>query len=356
MSRAVARRRGRGPDRASLIRFALFAAVTVVASVLIAQQIVAGTWNERYELVATFDDVTGLLEGDQVKVAGAPVGRVNSVRVVRGRAEVRMEVDRGVRLPADSTAAIRWRNMIGQRMIYLEPGTSTDKLGDGASFKRTRSVVDLGEIVNSLGPLTRSLDPNQLNQVLNAFAQTLDGNTDNVNAMIRYLELMLDTFAQRKEAIRSLTEDYSTISGAVAKRDQQIARSLDNLTQLTEVFAQNSRLLDSALVEISGVTTDLDAVLGGNERQLGRLVDSLNQVSGTVRLNVDNLEKMVQRLPLALRQLFSAFNGGHYMRSNVMCLTVAEGNCPFPMTPPGSSGPPTTAELKKLQKLLRGEQ
>lgn len=354
MREVTAPRRGRGPARGALLRFALFALVTGLATVLIGQQIVAGSFTGRYTLTATFDDVTGLLEGDQVKVAGAPVGRVESVRVVRGRAEVELAVDNGVRLPEDSTAAIRWRNMIGQRMIYLEPGTSPRKLDDGGTVKRTRSVVDLGEIVNSLGPLTRSLDPNQLNQVLNAFAQTLDGNTDNVNAMIRYLELMLDTFAQRKEAIRSLTEDYRTVSGAVAKRDQQIARSLDNLTELTEVFADNRRLLDSALVEISGVTTDLDAILGGNERQLGRLVDNLNKVSGTVRMNLDELEKMVQRLPLALRQLFAAFNGGHFMRTNVQCLTVAEGDCPLPMTAPGT-GPPSPGELLQLQKILQGK-
>src|SRR4051794_14935904 len=111
---------GRGPARGALVKFAVFAAVTVLLTLFIGGQIMGTSFHDRYPLVATFDDVTGLLPGDQVKVAGAPVGRVSSIKVKNGRAEVRMEVDRGVRLPADSTAAVRWRNLIGQRMIYLE--------------------------------------------------------------------------------------------------------------------------------------------------------------------------------------------------------------------------------------------
>src|SRR5262245_51017646 len=119
MSRGVTRGR-RGPDRGALVRFIVFALCTSLLTVFIGAQIVGNRWDDRYELVGTFDDVTGLLDGDAVKIAGTPVGRVASVKVVDGKAEVRVEVDRGIRIPEDSTMAIRWRNMIGQRMIYLE--------------------------------------------------------------------------------------------------------------------------------------------------------------------------------------------------------------------------------------------
>ncbi|MGH3388113.1 MAG: MCE family protein [Actinomadura sp.] len=352
----MTRGRSRGPDRGALVRFFLFAVVTSLLTAFIGAQIVGNSWDERYELVGTFDDVTGLLDGDMVKIAGTPVGRVSGVKVVDGRAEVKIEVDRGIRIPDDSTMAIRWRNMIGQRMIYLEPGRSRAMLDDGARVKRTRSVVDLSEIVNNLGPLTRNLDPAQLNQVLNAFAKTLDGNANNINLMIANLDGLTQTFAARSTTIDQMVRDYTTVSEVLAKRDQQIAQSIDNLTTLTEVFAGNTRLIDEAAVQLSGVTTNLNVVLGADERQLGRLIRNLSRFTGTATDNIENLEKVVQQLPPALQALFAASNGGEFQRTTAVCFNVVyQPPCPLPMFLPGKplNGGPTAQDVKKLQSLLQ---
>ena len=350
------RKAARGPDYATTLKTLVFVALTGLLTFYIGQQILGTSFHARYKLTATFDDVTGLLEGDDVKVVGTPVGQVDSIEVVRGKAVVKMAVDKDVRLPSDSTAAIRWRNVMGQRVVYLEPGSSQSMLGDGDRVPHTRSAVDLGDVVNALGPLTRNLDPNQLNKILFAFSQALDGNEQNISALTDNLDLLLQTFAARKKTIEGMIDDYETVSAAVATRDKQIAASIDNLQSLTKVFANNRRLLENAIVEIDGVTTNLNQVLGGNDAQLARIVDNLGKFAETFRLNVDQLEKMVQQLPLTLRQLFASANGGHFLRTNALCLNVMQGPCPFPMElprAPGTDGP-SKDDLAKLRKMLQG--
>ncbi|GAA2160660.1 MlaD family protein [Actinomadura napierensis] len=349
-------RTARGPDYATILKFVVFLIVTVLLTFYIGQQILGTSFNSRYKLTATFDDVTGLLTGDQVKVAGTPVGQVKSIKVVRGKAVVGMAVDKDVRLPADSTAAVRWRNVMGQRVIYLEPGSSPGRLGNGDRVPHTRSVVDLGEILNSLGPLTQSLDPNQINKILFAFSQALDGNEQNISLLTDNLDVLLKTFEARRDTIKGMIDNYETVSGALAKRDSQISASVDNLASLTGVFADNRKLLENAVVQISGVTTNLNAVLGGNDAQLGRIIDNLGKFSETFQLNVDQLEKMVQQLPLTLRELFAAANGGHFLRTNALCLNIVQGPCPFPMQLPKAPGTkePSKQDLSKLKAMLTG--
>ncbi|QXJ21659.1 MCE family protein [Actinomadura graeca] len=346
----------RGPGYPTLLKFLAFVAVTGLLTFFIGQQILGTAFHGRYRLTATFDDVTGLVEGDAVKVAGAPVGRVSGIEVVLGRAVVRMDVDDGVRLPDDSTAAIRWRDVMGRRVVYLEPGRSRGRLGDGGRVPRTRSAVDLGDIVDSLGPLTRNLDPDQINRILLAFSQALDGNERNIGRLTDDLDALLRTFAARRETIRKMIGDYETIGRAVATRDRQIADSVTNLESLSRVFAGNRRLLEDAVVEISGVTTNLDRVLGGNDAQLARIIANLARLSGTFRLNVDRLERMVRNLPLTLRQLFASANGGHFLRSNALCINLAQGPCPFPMRLPRSpgAGRPSGPDLARLKAMLAG--
>ncbi|XVQ10119.1 MlaD family protein [Spirillospora sp. CA-255316] len=353
----MSRRTGRGPDTGTTLKFVVFVLLTGLLTFFIGQQILAASpFSDRYRLTATFDDVTGLLEGDVVKVAGTPVGQVQSIEVRRGKAVVGMDVDREVRVPEDSTAAVRWRNVMGQRVVYLEPGRGTRKLGHGDRVRHTRSVVDLGAIVNSLGPLTRNLDPNQLNKILFAFTQALDGNEQNISLLVQNFDVLLQTFNSRRATIEKMIDDYETVSDAVATRDKQIAASVDNLKELTRVFAGNHKLLENAVVEIAGVTTNLNQVLGGNDAQLARIIDNLGKFSETFRLNVDQLEKMVQNLPLTLRQLFASANGGHFLRTNALCLNLVQGPCPFPMELPRSPQEkgPTQAELDKLRSMLRG--
>jgi phospholipid/cholesterol/gamma-HCH transport system substrate-binding protein len=345
-------RKGRGPSGRSLLSFTVFVALTTTLTVFIGQQILATGWSDRYELTATFDDVTGLLTGDQVKISGVPVGRVNEIGIRQGKAVVVMEVDRDVRVPDDSTAAVQWRNTMGQRVIYLKPGASGRMLADGGRVPHTQSVVDLGEIVNALGPLTGSLDPDMLNKLLQGFAQTLDGNEDNVNAMIQNVDLLLAAFGRRAQTIQQMIDNYQTVAEAVRTRDRQIAASIDNLEQLTGVFAGNRQLLEGAVVEVSNVTSALNEVLGGNEEQLSRIIENLTAFTQTARWKIDSLEKMVQQLPLALRQLFAATNGGHFLRSNALCLNIVQGPCPFPMRFPGSGQTPSKQELAKLKQML----
>ena len=49
--------------------------------------------DDSYKISATFNDVTGLLINDNVKVAGVKVGKVTGIKVIDGKARVTMRVN-----------------------------------------------------------------------------------------------------------------------------------------------------------------------------------------------------------------------------------------------------------------------
>src|SRR5438552_1428737 len=95
-----------------------------------------------YKLTATFDDANGLLRADNVKVAGVVVGKVVSVKIDQGKATVTFSVKDSVKVPTDSSVAIRRRNLISERYLYVYPGSSSTVLRGGDRVRKTRSVVD----------------------------------------------------------------------------------------------------------------------------------------------------------------------------------------------------------------------
>src|SRR5205807_3223470 len=161
-----------------------------------------------YRLTASFDDASGLLRDDNVKIAGVVVGKVKGVKLKQGRAQVSFEVEKGIKVPTDSSAAVRWRNLIGQRYVYLYPGTASTVRRGGDRVAHTRSVVDVGELFNRLGPIVKAIDPQQVNTFLDAIVGALDGNEQN---------------------LRQAIDDLSRVAASLGARDQAIGRLVENL-------------------------------------------------------------------------------------------------------------------------------
>ena len=141
--------------------------------------------HDTYRISATFDDVTGLIPDDNVKVAGVVIGKVTSVKVEGGKAVVEMAIhnDHDNIPKVGTSAAIRWRNLIGQRYVYLYPGTpGGEALQNGDTIASTTSVVDLGALFEKLGPIVTAIDPSQVNDLLDTLTQALDGREDKVGS------------------------------------------------------------------------------------------------------------------------------------------------------------------------------
>src|SRR5438309_7486250 len=175
-----------------------------------------------YRLTATFDDATGLLKADNVKVAGVVVGRVSSVKIDEGKAKVEFTVRDSVKVPTNSEVAIRWRNLIGERYLYLYPGTASTVLRDGDRMQKTRSVVDVGELFNRLGPIIKAVDPKRVNTFLDTIVQALDGNTDKIRQSVDNLAIVAQSLGTRDQQIGRLIDNVNSVAAAVNDRDAQI--------------------------------------------------------------------------------------------------------------------------------------
>ena len=274
-----------------------------------------------YTLNANFDDVTGLLPNDNVKIAGVVVGKVKKISVVEGRARVSFTVKKGVALGDDTTAAVRWRNLIGQRYIYLYPGRNTvTRLVDGKDIATTESVVDLGELFNKLGPIVGALDSRQINDFLDTITQALDGNQDKLGKAIDDLGVLMKGLGTRDASIGRLVENLDTVAGAITSRDQQIRVMLDNLVLISSTFSANTDVLDTALTEFGDFSTYLNAILTNNAGEIDRIISNLDLVTtDVVGPKLAELDSALKGIDLASRVVFNSSRLGEWLNQAILC-------------------------------------
>jgi phospholipid/cholesterol/gamma-HCH transport system substrate-binding protein len=295
-----------------------------------------------YTLNANFDDVTGLLPNDNVKIAGVVVGKVTGIKVVEGRARVSFTVKKGIALGDDTTAAVRWRNLIGQRYVYLYPGKNTvTKLQDGKDIGSTESVVDLGALFNELGPIVSAIDEHQVNDFLDTITQALDGNQDKLGKAIDDLGTLTKGLGDRDQAIGRLVDNLNTVAGVITNRDQQIRVMLDNLVLISSTFSANTQTVDTALKEFGDFSANLHEILTNNSTEIDRIINNLDLVmTQVVAPKLDTLDHALKGIDAASQAIFNSSRLGEWLNEAILCV--------------GTGPPPAGAVPACLHPIVKG--
>ena len=111
-------------------------------------------------LSAKFDRIDGLSAGADVRIGGVKVGSVVEQRIDPKTylAVLRLRVDGGIGVPADSSAEITSESLLGGKYVALVPGGSDTMLRDGGEIGITQSAVSLesllGRFIFSVTELT----------------------------------------------------------------------------------------------------------------------------------------------------------------------------------------------------------
>ena len=175
-------------DRSRWLRIALAAVLVAVLAVGVYL-----VWPSRtgHKVVAYFTSAVGLYPGDDVRIVGVPVGKIDSIEPRAGDVKITMTVHDGVKLPADAKALIISPNLVSARFIQLAPAyTGGPVMADDASIglDRTAVPVEWDEVKEQLTALSRELGPQQgslqgpLSNFVNQAADTFDGNGDSFRA------------------------------------------------------------------------------------------------------------------------------------------------------------------------------
>lgn len=310
--------------RAAGLRFLLFAAGAVALTVFIGAQILGLSTTDRVPLHAVLADASGLRQGDQVRLAGVPVGQVTDLAVEGGRARLTVSVDRTVALPRDTLLAVSWVDLTGRRQVDLHPGEDDEVLAAGDEIARTRAAPDLGALTSDLGPLVRVLDPERLNELLGSVDQVLAASTDDLVTLTGDLAALLETVGSRDQVLDEMIGDYGTVVDTLAEREQQIRRVVDDLVAVSDAVAGTEEVLGPTIDDASAVLAALDDFLADNTSDLGRLVDDLAVLVGTASDRADELGTGLQELPDALEALFGVLRHGDYIRVDAVCASPSE--------------------------------
>jgi phospholipid/cholesterol/gamma-HCH transport system substrate-binding protein len=290
-------------ERFPLLKFSIFTAVCLGFTAWLVIMIGNISFDARTTYAGEFTDVQGLLVNDDVKVSGVTVGKVQRIEhLPGGTARVSFSVRDDVRIPEDSTLAIRWRNVLGLRFLYIEPGSEGEVIAADHTFPtdQTRSPADLGSLLQRMAPFVQALEPELQNQVLQAFSEALVGREDEVRSLISQGAELTQTIASRDAEIESMLSNSVTVLDAYARREQQLRGLLDSFAEVSDTLASRNDELEAAIVTLADGQEELRRFVETNRSELEGTFDALGDLSDVLGADHSQLSFALETTPRGL--------------------------------------------------------
>src|SRR4051794_39837776 len=324
-------------------RIALIVALAIGVPVLLA--LTLGAKNDGggsgYTVRAIFDNAANVVKGEDVKVAGAKVGKVSELAVTRdNKAAVVLEIDSAGFTPfhQNATCTVRPQSLIGEKFVECNPGSSAapvlakvPKGEDGSgqhllAVQHTSSPVDIDLVTN----IARLPVRQRFAIILNEFGTALAGRGADLNTAIhranpalRDTDRVLSILADQNKTLANLATESDTVLAPLAARRAQVADFIVQANKTGEATAERSadiertfqrfptflRQLNPTLTDLGKVSSEMTPVLNDLHRaapDLSRFVEQLGPFSKVAKPAVVSLGKatdvgrpaLVQSLPL----------------------------------------------------------
>ena len=295
--------------------------------------VLAGLWvvfaqvrfGQSSSYTAEFTDVSGLKEGQTVRVHGVEVGRVDSVEFARAGAPsgtpsaaaasgpatgaptvtVEFSLHEDYRPTGTTGATVRFLNLVGDRYLELtdeEPGAP---LPDGATIgvDRTTPALDLDALVGSFQPLFQVLEPGQVNRLSGELLAVLQGQQDDVGVIVRSIGEVTGHLADRDRVIGSVITHLGQTLASLEEQQPALEQSLVHAHELTAALAADADTVASATRNLDRTAEEL-AVLAADVRPSLRAdMDGVDAVARQLDSRRATLTQLLTELPDAYKSL-----------------------------------------------------
>jgi phospholipid/cholesterol/gamma-HCH transport system substrate-binding protein len=278
------------------VKFGAFVVCSLALLLLLVNTMMNGLGADSRSFDAQFTDVSGLRVGDDVKVAGVRVGRVERIEVADGGAEVGFELSDDQPLLDTTEVVMRYQNLLGQRYLALvQDGRRGGELDAGATIpvERTSPGFDLTELLNGFRPLFEVLQPADVNQLATSMVQVLQGEGGTVEALLQQTTQLTNFVADRDAVIGDVLTHLTPVLDNLAGQDTELSSTVKELRLLMTGLARDREAIGASIDgvgQLVGSTAGLlDAVRAPAVAAVGQFVTVSGMLARTRRQLADAL-------------------------------------------------------------------
>ncbi|GAB17973.1 Mce family protein [Gordonia effusa NBRC 100432] len=229
----------------------------------------------QYRITAQFAEAGQIRVGDNVRVAGIPVGAVQKVTLADDHVDVEMSVSNDVRIGSESRADVKMLTIVGGSFVDITSSGDTP-LGDKViPVDQTSIPYSLMETFQIAQPKLARIDATPLRKVL---VEMQTGLSDNPGALRRDLTTM------------------SSMLRNVNERQDEFGALLRLASDYTSELNVNGDVVTAVIRNLSAFISELEAVGVRAAYGVGALAGMLERVKGLALEYANDIDPLVRQV------------------------------------------------------------
>lgn len=294
----------------SIWRLGVFATVATVCAIIVLTALRSPVGGPLARYRAVFADVSGLSVGNDVRISGVQVGKVEAIRLDGSSARVDFTTLADRPVYTNTIAAVRFQNLLGQRYVELvQPATAETPLASGATIpiEQTIPSFDITRLFNGFRPVFQTLDPAQLNQFGENLLRLIQGDDTGLGPVLADLEALANFAVDRQSAITVLIRNLGEISDQLGGKSGQLFHLMDTLNGLLTTFTSKADVFRASidielplLRSLVAVLRNAELTFDASTSPLAELVNRMVPQAPDVAASLSLVPALIQGLRDAL--------------------------------------------------------
>jgi len=306
--------RERSPVRIGVVGLLV---VAVVLAVLFNAHAVVARVNS-YQLEAMFSEAGNLQPGNDVRLAGRPIGTVTSVELAGSAVLVKMDIHRGIALRGRTTAQAKTATALGVKYVALSPaGTGVLKSGDRIPLARTRSAYDVTDALQELTATAQGVDTRQLSDLLDEASATFSKTPQELDRALDGVRGLSTAIAERDTELQQMFRSAAVVSKVLDERRTQVQKLVTDGNQLALQLTVQRISIEKMIYNLNRVAGQLRLLVEFGRTKLRPALVELDKLLDLLIRNRQNLQAMLSSLAPIARGLAESVASGPFFTAYV---------------------------------------
>jgi phospholipid/cholesterol/gamma-HCH transport system substrate-binding protein len=321
-----------------------------------------GTGADHLTIYVQMPDTLALNTNSRVRVADVWVGTVRAIALKNWIATLTLDLDPGVKLPANATAKIGQTSLLGTQHVELaapkDPSPQPLRSGDTIGLRNSSAYPTVERTLASVAVILNGGGIANLDAIQTEVVNILDGHADQVREFLRRLDTFTAELNRQRDDLTRAIDSTNRLLTVVASHNDTLDRLLTDLPPLIRHFADTrtlfadatealGRFSDVANRSLADTRPNLHRSLQSLQRPLGQLGLAAPYVVGALKLgltapfNIDDVTQVIRGdyvnlspvLDLTLSSLDNAMLSGTGFSGALRALEQSWGRDPRTMIP-----------------------
>ena len=270
---------------------------------------------------AAFREAAGLKAGEEVRIAGVKVGKVESVGLEGDHVKVKFTSGRSFGI--STRAEIKIKTLLGSHYLALEPkGPGRQSPHQDIPVSRTTAPYDVVPALQDASAQLSKIDTKQLAKAFDTLSQTMRGSSANVRGTLAGLRKISRAVASRDDELSELLQHSSNVTKLLADRSGDLAALVNDGGLLLQEISARRQVISQLLTGTVTLSQQITGTIQENQAMLSPALKNLHQVVNILNRNQQNLDTAVQVMAPFVTEAADAAGSGRWLDNYIQNLVL----------------------------------